>query len=85
MKIHGSAFQVSGIPDILGCYRGQFVGLEVKRPEIAVEGLSARQRLMFKRIRQAGGIPRVVVSTKEALEVTSQIDKKLDKYEGWST
>jgi len=29
-KIHGGPFQRRGIPDILGCYRGRFVGIEVK-------------------------------------------------------
>ena len=73
VKIHGSAFQVSGIPDILGCYQGLFVALEVKLPETA-EDASLRQRLMMKRIRAAGGIPMIVTSTEAALEVVEKID-----------
>lgn len=31
-KIHGGAMQSSGIPDIIGCFRGRFFALEVKVP-----------------------------------------------------
>lgn len=30
VKIHGGVFQVSGIPDILGCWKGRFVAIELK-------------------------------------------------------
>ena len=29
-KIHGGVFQVAGIPDILGCWEGRFVAIELK-------------------------------------------------------
>ena len=31
-KEHGGAYGTSGVPDIICCYRGRFLGLEVKRP-----------------------------------------------------
>lgn len=30
LKMVGSGFTVPGIPDILGCYRGKFIGIECK-------------------------------------------------------
>jgi Holliday junction resolvase len=30
MKVHGGGFQVAGVPDIIGCYKGRFVAIEVK-------------------------------------------------------
>ena len=77
-KVHGSAYQASGIPDIIGCYQGRFIGMEVKLPETASDA-SLRQRLMLKRIASAGGIPRIVTSTQDALEVVHLIDRSLER------
>ena len=30
VKIHGSNFQEPGIPDIISCYKGYFIGIETK-------------------------------------------------------
>lgn len=73
VKIHGSAFQISGLPDIIGCYRGRFVGLEIKLPETESDE-SPRQSVMRERITNAGGISRVVTSAMDAVEVTDLID-----------
>lgn len=32
-KVHGSLYMRSGIPDIIACINGNFVGIEVKRPD----------------------------------------------------
>src|SRR3954468_3060897 len=32
-KLHGSPLQLSGLPDVISCYRGRFVAFEVKRDE----------------------------------------------------
>ena len=32
LKVHGSAYQPSGTPDILACVNGRFIAVEVKRP-----------------------------------------------------
>ena len=29
-KVHGEIFMRAGIPDIICCYKGQFIGIEVK-------------------------------------------------------
>jgi len=80
VKIHGSSTQVSGIPDVIGCYRGRFVALEVKRPNAVM--LSKRQRFMLKRIASAGGFARVVTSKRGALEVMAEIDSTLAHEQG---
>lgn len=76
-KVHGSAFQRAGIPDIVGCYRGQFVALEVKTPK-DVDKVSEVQKVMMLRIERAGGISKVVTSAEAAREVTDMIDQQLD-------
>ncbi|RLK63174.1 VRR-NUC domain-containing protein [Atopobacter sp. AH10] len=63
-KIHGgSVYQASGIPDILACYKGRFIAIEVKRPNGGVT--SALQKLKLKQIEEAGGIAIVARSVEE--------------------
>lgn len=74
VKVHGSASQQAGIPDIIGCYKGYFIALEVKTPE-TIKNTSSIQRLNIERIQNAGGIPEVVTSAQAALDVTDAIDE----------
>lgn len=45
----------SGTPDILACYRGIFLAIEVKRPETKTS-VSELQEYNIKKIKEAGGI-----------------------------
>lgn len=54
-----------GIPDILGCYDGRFVSIEVKQPG---ESPSPRQKLVLGRIERSGGIAEVIDGRQEARE-----------------
>lgn len=45
----------SGTPDILACYRGIFLAIEVKRPETKTN-VSELQEYNIKKIKEAGGI-----------------------------
>ena len=53
-KIGGQAKQRAGLPDYVICYKGQFIGLEVKAPQNK-RGLTDRQRNELIKIRRAGG------------------------------
>jgi hypothetical protein len=72
VKVHGDPYQVSGVPDLLVCVRGRFVGLEVKnqRPgeseHHARERATVHQREAIDLIRKAGGTAGVVLSITEA-------------------
>lgn len=57
-KIHGSATMMAGLPDLIGCFDGKFVGIEVKQPG---QKPSARQLYVHRLIEKAGGL--VVVAT----------------------
>lgn len=75
-KVHGSEYMPAGLPDILVCAHGLFIGLETKVPEKR-ENVSAVQRLMHERIRKAGGFVGVVCGAAEALEVVrAYIDER---------
>lgn len=65
-NVHGSGWQKSGIPDIVGCYNGKFFGVEVKRPG---EQPTAKQSLTMKKIAAAGGVTGVAETPEEALEI----------------
>ena len=52
LRTHGSAMQLRGTPDILGCAYGQFFAIEAKRDPYARP--SAAQRYVLDQFDQAG-------------------------------
>ena len=52
-KEHGGPYGTSGVPDIICCYKGRFLGLEVKLP---TGRLTELQKRAIRRINHAGGI-----------------------------
>ena len=63
-KIHGgSQFQSVGIPDLIACVNGRFVGIEVKRPKGGV--VSKVQQVKINLINMAGGVALVATSVDE--------------------
>jgi hypothetical protein len=70
-KVHGSETMMAGLPDIIVCAEGQFVGLETKLPETR-NNTSPRQDFVHAAIRQAGGVAQVVCSVNEALRVIAK-------------
>jgi Holliday junction resolvase len=67
-KVHGSETMMSGLPDIIVCAEGKFIGLETKMPDKR-ENTSTRQEYVHDLIRLAGGIASVVWSEEQAVEV----------------
>lgn len=74
-KIWGGGFQASGIPDILACYRGCFVGIEVK---VGKNKPSEIQEVKIKNINRAGGYGVVVWSLEEVVELLRDIDEDIN-------
>jgi len=70
-KVHGSEFMMAGLPDIIVCARGYFIGLETKLPESRTN-VSPRQRLVHTQIESAGGTAKVVCSPDEAVKVVME-------------
>ena len=65
-KIHADAFQERGIPDIIGCHHGRFIGIEVKLPTNK-KGTTEYQDLQIHRIMRAGGYATTATTVEEAL------------------
>lgn len=72
-KIFGGGYQSSGIPDILCCYKGLFIGIEVKSPT-GKGRASDIQKLKVKRIRECGGIAFITDSLEEVERLFNWID-----------
>ena len=54
-KVHGSEFMQKGIPDIVACCNGKFIGIELKRTN-ALNEQSEYQKIHEKNIKESGGI-----------------------------
>lgn len=80
IKIHGGPYQQAGIPDLLGCQDGRFLGLEVKVPG-REKTLTKLQAQTLDEIKQAGGISAVVTSVEEAEEVVQTLLNQISQ--GW--
>lgn len=72
VKVHVSAFQDQGTPDILCCYLGRFVAFELK-----VDGnhLSDIQKIRIRQIKHAGGIAKGIYSLEEIEETLYEIQR----------
>lgn len=81
-KVVGSPYQMTGVPDLLFCIEGRFIGTEVKNPragesrEAALSRTTPTQRVQIRRINAAGGTAGTVVSVPEAL---AMIERALQK------
>lgn len=65
-KVHGSKFMTPGIPDIVACVDGLFVGIEVKRPGAKNEQSEA-QKIHERNINKSGGVYLLVDSLEEVV------------------
>jgi len=72
-KEHGGVYSTAGIPDIICCYKGRFLGLEVKLPG---GRLTELQKRALEKINRAGGIGRRVESVDEVRAAIRLVDKE---------
>jgi Holliday junction resolvase len=70
-KVHGSELMMAGLPDIIVCADGLFIGLETKMPG-KEKNTSARQDFVHEQIQLSGGIAKVVNSEAAAIAAVEQ-------------
>src|ERR1044071_6193135 len=76
-KTHGDPRTRKGVPDLEGCYRGYYLGIEVKLP--GKEGnLTELQAATLRNIKKAGGIARMVTTWAEVEAILIAIDRARD-------
>lgn len=67
----------AGVPDILVCYKGLFLGLEVKRPKNPSKTHEALQAHHQQAIRDNQGLAFIVTSVNDVKKILEQIDDTL--------
>ena len=76
-KVHGSENMMAGLPDIIVCADGYFIGLETKLPSTR-ENVSPRQAYVHSLIENASGVAAVVCSPPEALAVVHDVVNRVN-------
>ena len=75
-KEHGGTYGTSGVPDIICCYKGRFLGMECKLPS---GKLTELQKRAIEKINRSGGIARRVESVADAKVIIQLVDTELNK------
>lgn len=70
-KIWGGGFQSAGIPDLIACYKGRFLGIEVK---VGNNKPSEIQEVKLEMINNSGGVGIVVWDLETVKNIISVID-----------
>ena len=70
-KEHGSVSGTNGVPDIICCYKGRFLGLECKLPG---GRLTELQKRALEKINRAGGVACRVESVEDVKRVIERVD-----------
>ena len=70
-KEHGSVYGTNGVPDIVCCYKGRFLGLECKRPG---GRLTELQKRAIEKINRAGGVACRVESVEDVKRVIERVN-----------
>lgn len=77
-KEHGGPYGTSGVPDIICCYKGRFLGLEVKLP---TGTLTELQKRTIEKINRAGGIASRVESVADVQKIIAKVDEEENHHE----
>ena len=70
-KEHGSVYGTNGVPDIICCYKGRFLGLECKLPG---GRLTELQKRTIEKINRSGGVACRVESVEDVKRVIERVD-----------
>lgn len=66
----------NGVPDLIGCYRGVFFAIEVKRPMTSSKPSRAQERELLA-VQKAGGIATIARSKQDVIDMLNNIDLML--------
>lgn len=69
----GSAAGAKGTPDLLVCYKGRFIGIELKRPD-STYGLTPTQRIRLRQIESAGGVGLEAESLEDVVDLIKRLE-----------
>lgn len=72
-KVHGSAFMEPGIPDIVCCYKGLFLGIECKAPGKLYEQ-TEHQKIHEENIIKSNGLYLLTDNPNDVIHLLEEID-----------
>lgn len=72
VKIHGGPYQDTGTPDLLACYKGRFIAIEVKTSRGVV---SPEQKVSQQGIVKSGGYALITHLIGDVADVLDAIDE----------
>lgn len=72
-KEHGGQYGTAGIPDLIVCYKGRFIGLECK---VGKNKPTVLQEVTIRQIVRAGGYALVVRTVDEVKEIIEAFKKE---------
>jgi hypothetical protein len=72
-KVHGSPFMMAGLPDLVVCYKGRFIGIEVKMPGNTA---SPQQARVGEKISESRGKWLVAYSVEQVEQFFELLDKQ---------
>ena len=76
-KEHGSVYGTNGVPDIICCYKGRFLGLECKLPG---GRLTELQKRAIEKINRAGGVACRVESVEAVKRAIARVDLEQERF-----
>lgn len=76
-KEHGGPYGCAGIPDIICCYKGRFLGLECKLPG---GRLTELQKRAIEKINRAGGVACRVESVEDVKRAIARVDLEQERF-----
>lgn len=76
-KQHADSYVVPGIPDLIVCYRGRFLGIEVKAPGKRYN-TSPVQKVQIELIEKSGGYTVVADSVEIVIKKLEEIDEEIE-------
>lgn len=73
-KVWGNDMMMAGLPDIIACIDGKFVGFETKMPTKRTN-VSPKQEWVHRQIQISGGQAYVVCSVNEVREIITKLQE----------
>lgn len=64
--------RIAGTPDILACYRGRFIAIEVKRPGNE-KGITKLQEKRLKEVVKAGGVSIIATDVQQVKDLIAKL------------
>lgn len=72
IKVHGGAYQMPGISDILACIDGRFYAFEVKVKSPASKYTTEAQELFLNRVAASGGYSGAVTCVEDVISIINE-------------